>query len=219
VPLVTDHDDTIDAKIDQPYSDDELRDIARVLGIEQFTNPIREKLEYAARLYLVEREAERRPKAGEGRFFPKRAERSAAYKKVAKTARALKEALEAPGFSRAFERRFPEEKGNWPEFDLEQLEPLAQAAEKAATKAGKRGADPQVARRDFIKRLVPVFEEAAGKKKKAARSHDPYSGKDSGPFLKFVEKCLRPLAPSRADSGLADDVRRALKEMSSAKRS
>jgi hypothetical protein len=214
---MTDPDDIIFAKIHQPYSDDELRQIVRVLGTKRLTNPIRNRLEYAAKLYLVEWEAERRPKAGEGRFFPNRAERSAAYKKVAKTARELKEALETPGFSRAFERRFPEEKENWPEVDREQLEALAQAAEKAAIKAGKRGADPQVARRDFIKRLVPVFEEAAVKK--AARSHDAYSGKDTGPFLKFVEKCLSPLTRARAKKGLADDVRLVLKEMSPAKRS
>jgi hypothetical protein len=215
---VTDPDDIIFAKIHQPYSDDELREIAQVLGIDRLSNLVREKLEYAAKLYLIEWEAERRPKAGEGRFFPKREERSAAYKKVAKTARELKKALEVPGFSRAFERRFPEEKENWPEFDLEQLEALAKAAEKAAIKAGKRGADPQVARRDFIKRLVPVFEAATGKKKKAARSHDPYSGKNTGLFLKFVEKCLGPLTPTRAERGLDDDVRRALKEMSPTRR-
>ncbi len=156
---MTDPDDIIFAKIDRPYSDDELREIVGVHGIERLTYPIRKQLEYAAGYYLFEWEAERPAEAGEGWLYPPRSVRRAAYKKVAKKARELKGALEAPGFSRAFERRFPEEKETWPEFDLEQLEALAQAAERAATKVRKTGADPRVARRNLIKRLVPVFKE------------------------------------------------------------
>jgi hypothetical protein len=217
---MTDPDDTILAKIDQPYSDDELREIKRVLGIKRFTNPIRKRLEYAAKLYLVERETERPSKAGEGWLYPPRSVRRAAYKEVAKKARELKGALEVTGFTMASKHRFPEEKETWPEFDLEQLEALAQAAETAASKVPKTGADPRTSRREFIKRLVPIFEEVT--EEKAARSHDPLAtptARDTGPFLEFVEKCLRPLTSAGADSGLDDDVRRALKEMSPGERS
>jgi len=214
---MTGPDDTIYTKIDQPYSDDELREIVGVHGIERLTNPIRKQLEYAAGYYLFEWEAERPAEVGEGWLYPPRKVRRAAYEKVAKKARELRDALEAPGFQRAFKHRFPEEKETWPEFDLEQLEVLAQAAERAATKVRKTGADPRVARRNFIKRLVPVFEAVT--EEKAARWHDPIATKDTGLFLEFVEKCLRPLTSAGADSGLDDDVRRALKEMSPAERS
>jgi len=222
VPVMTDPDDTISAKIDQPYSDDELREIVGVHGIERLTNPIRKQLEYAAGYYLFEWEAERPAEAGEGWLYPPRSVRRAAYKKVAKKARELKGALEAPGVQQAFKYRFPEEKETWPEFDLEQLEALAQAAERAATKVRKTGADPRVARRNFIKRLVPVFEAVT--EEKAARWHDPIATKDTGLFLDFVKKCLGPITPENAERGLADDVRLALEElavekMSSAERS
>lgn len=214
---MTDPDDIIFAKIDQPYSDDELREIKRVLGIKRFTNPIRKRLEYAAKLYLVEWEAERRPKAGEGWLYPPRKVRRDAYEEVAKKARELKEALEAPGFTMASKRRFPEEKEDWPEVDREQLEALEKAAEKAATKVPKTGADPRVARRNFIKRLASVFKEVTGRI--PARSHDPVATEDTGLFLELVKKCLGPLTPERAECGLADDVRLVLEKISLAEHS
>ena len=220
MPVVTDHYDTIRAKIDQPYSDEELREIAHVLGIEQFTNPIREKLEDAARFYLVEWETERPPKAEEGWLYPPRSIRRAAYKEVAKKARELKGALEVTGFTMASKHRFPDEKEDWPEFDLNQLDALAQAAETAASKVPKTGADPRTSRREFIKRLVPIFEEVT--KKKAARSHDPLAtptARDTGPFLEFVKKCLRPLTPENAERGLEDDIRFILGEINRGERS
>jgi len=56
-----------------------------------------------------------------------------------------------------------------------------------------RGKEPDLARRNLVRRLAEIFQRVTGKR--PSRSHNSASGLDAGPFLDFVRAILKDIDP------------------------
>ena len=199
--------DSQDQPPDPAYSPEDLRQFARTLGIPDLSPAHIKQMESAALGYLFLDLTEANPGASEKwlRLLPTRKERRNALQRVAKAARALKDALENQALI------FLEKKDKLPAPDPGALDALATTAVKAAERIPGGGDDPKLARITFVRRLADIFEDATPNQ--ATRRHDGITGLDYGPFLEFAQAALKPLN-ARALKGLEHDVRRVAEERS-----
>ena len=202
--------DSRDDRLERPYSEAELKALARVLDIPELSDEHTARLQRAALEYIFFAEYEREPKPGDKgfRLKPLARERRKALLRVKRISLQLKEALK----SRAL--LFLEENDKLPFFDTDNLEKLAEAAEKAAKRKSRSGPKTGTARSRFVRDLAAIYHEV--KRKPPKRRHNPITQKDYGPFLKFVEVALGVLDPA-ALNGIDHVVRHVCKEFSEVK--
>ncbi|MCZ6770494.1 MAG: hypothetical protein O7G83_00735 [Proteobacteria bacterium] len=124
-------------------------------------------------------------------------------RRITKTAGDLKAALE----SRAV--MLIDDREALPAIDADVLDNLAGAAEEAANRIPKGGANPRRARKTFVAALGEIYLAATGERPTFSRR---LTGEPSGRFFEFVEAAYRPLN-RHALSGLEHDVRAVVNSM------
>ena len=191
-----------------PYSPADLNQIAKLLGISKLSVEHTSQLQHAALTYLFLDATEPKPGARKNswRLLPSRSARRKALQRVAKTARALKAALEDQALI------FLEEREKKLLSAPECLDQLVILADREAEQIPKGGPDPKLARLVFIRRLAEIYEDIT--QRPARRHHDPMSGLDSGPFLEFTKAAFKPVNKG-ALKGLEHVVRQVDEERSS----
>jgi hypothetical protein len=207
----------------EPFSEDQLTDIADSLGVQSLSDKHVSDLQHAGWLYLLFHHSDPRT-AGEDRLtiHPTRKQQAAAFRRVKYAARKLAtdpdnnelrqkmdQALERPGLI------FTDLYGRDRKLDLTNpvdLELLAQIAEEADEQLLTTGRDPKIARYKFFCELVPIYESILGKL--PGRSVNWKSHVEAGSFKRFACAALESLNPDAVKT-VDWDLRRAVKAQKS----
>lgn len=177
------------------YTLDDFRQFAGIIGVSELSPECAKRMQSAALGYwlLAEIDKDR----------PTRSEYRKALNRITKATINMKEALE----SRAC--MLIEGLEALPAIDADVLDDLAEAAQEAADRIPKGGANPKQARKVFVQYLGDIYLSATGKRPTFSRNLD---GDPSSRFFEFVEAALSPLN-AHAISGLEHDVRAVVKSM------
>ena len=216
---------------EQGYRETDLASIAESLGDSTLPGEQVERLQKAASVYdlMYATDAKTKKDDDPTPFRPGRSQKREALMRVAEAARRLNSASaheverHRKRLNQALDVRalwftdLDKQRANLDLSDPADVKRLAQIAESVADQIPKSSHDPKLARKVFIRELVPIFksitDQRAGRRvrQREASHSEGFQSEEYGPFRDFVCAALKPLNPS-ALTGVDADIKTVIKE-------
>ncbi len=188
--------------LSQPFDAQRTENIARESNFPN-TPWLGRRLNDAAENWQAQRQLAKSPRISDQKKY---------LEVLVKRTESLHENVRNMGMEISFRLSAQIKDGSWRLRLLNDIKKLNAAAKRsikelAADRGGRR---KDIALSCYIEELVQIYEQGIGER--ARVSYDPIEKKFTGPFYRFVEKCVRfkPLYPKKSNAAIGEQIRAVL---------